>query len=242
MPETPQLNLAQDKGVFKKFASDAGLLVPAGWSTGEALCDDFLIKNRQGSFGVDIQGPFKKCKHEATLAAGEFCEQFIFGKSLKAWCWSGRVAALEVIDQPYLVGDGIRTVSELAAPRGSMDLQLPIEQAQTYLTWQGLHLDSVLEKQQRAYLSFLYASPFHNNTREDSNVLQSVSDRVRFQLSRAAMLVLQGFAPKQQKNVLYTLDGVLDAKDRIWFLEINSHPMVHPSVYPHMLNSLVFGT
>jgi hypothetical protein len=218
MPETPKLNLAQDKGVFKKFASDAGLSVPAGWNTGAALSDDFLIKNRQGSFGVDIQGPFKKSAQEAILKKDQFCEQFIFGKSLKAWCWTGRVVALEIIDQPHLVGDGRRTVSELAVPRGSMDVQLPIEQAQAYLSWQGLQLDSVLADQQKAYLSFLYAGPFHRKSREDSNVLQSVSD-----------------------SVLYTLDGVLDAKGRVWFLEINSHPMVHPSVYPHMLGSLVFG-
>lgn len=241
IPETPQLNLAQDKGVFKKFASDAGLLVPAGWNTGAALSDDFLIKTRQGSFGVDIQGPFKRSKQEVTLTKGEFCEQFIFGKSLKAWCWSGRVVALEVIEQPYLLGDGLRTVSELVAPRGSMDVRLPIEQAQAYLHWQGLHLHSVLDDQQKAYLSFLYSSPFHNKSREDSNILSSVSERVRFQLSRAAMLSLQHFAPEHQKKVLYTLDGVLDVKERVWFLEINSHPMVHPSVYPHMLSSLVFG-
>lgn len=241
MPETPQLNLAQDKGVFKKFASDAGLLVPAGWNTSAALSDDFLIKKRQGSFGVDIQGPFKKSAQQAALATDEFCEQFIFGKSLKAWCWSGRVVALEVIAQPYLVGDGRRTLSELADPRGSMEERLPIEQAQAYLSWQGFRLDSVLADQQKAYLSFLYASPFHRKNREDSNVLQSVSDRVRFQLSRAAMLALQSFAPEHQNNVLFTLDGVLDAKERVWFLEINSHPMVHPSVYPHMLGSLVFG-
>lgn len=178
---------------------------------------------------------------KVALAKGEFCEQFIFGKSLKAWCWSGHVAALEVIEPPYLVGDGRRTVSELAAPRGSMDVQLPIEQAQTYLNWQGLQLDSVLADQQKAYLSFLYASAFHFKSRKNSDVLQSVSDSVRFQLSRAAMLALQSFAPEHQKNVLFTLDGVLDANERVWFLEINSHPMVHPSVYSHMLDSLVFG-
>jgi D-alanine-D-alanine ligase-like ATP-grasp enzyme len=152
------------------------------------------------------------------------------------------VVALEIIEQPYFVGDGTRTVSELAAPRGSMDVRWPLVLAQDYLSWQGFRLDSVLADQQKAYLSFLYASPFHHKSREDSNVLQSVSDRVRFQLSRAAMLALKSFAPEHQKNVLYTLDGVLDAKDRVWFLEVNSHPMVHPSVYPHMLSALVFGT
>jgi D-alanine-D-alanine ligase-like ATP-grasp enzyme len=41
--------------------------------------------------------------------------------------------------------------------------------------------------------------------------------------------------------VLYTLDGVLDAAGRIWWLEVNSNPIFAPTGYPLMLETL-FGS
>ena len=37
---------------------------------------------------------------------------------------------------------------------------------------------------------------------------------------------------------VFTLDAVIDDDDRVWLLEMNSHPMIHPNVYPHMLASV----
>jgi len=239
MPDTPKINLAQDRKVFKKFATDAGLLVPSDWSSGKSIEADFVIKNRKAFFGGSIQGPFKTNMPPPPLADGEFYEQFVFGQPLRAWFWSDRVVALEVVDQPYLLGDGVRTVAALLQPRGSIDVSLPIQQAEPYLHWQGLGVDSVLADQQKAYLSFSHSSSFHAPKVGDANVLGRVQESVRAQLSRAAKQVMHRISSVHQKDVLYTLDGVLDAKARIWFLEISNHPMVHPSVYPHMLNSLV---
>ena len=93
--------------------------------------------------------------------------------------------------------------------------------------------------QQKAYLSFSHSSPFHTSKVGDANALGQVQESVRVQLSRAAKQVMHRLSSVHQKDVLYTLDGVLDARARIWFLEISNHPMVHPSVYPQMLNSLI---
>ncbi|MCY1241930.1 hypothetical protein D9M72_548600 [compost metagenome] len=40
--------------------------------------------------------------------------------------------------------------------------------------------------------------------------------------------------------VLYVVDGVLDAQDRIWWLEMNSNPVMPPAGYPLMFRDL-FG-
>lgn len=241
MPDTAKINLGQDKKIFKKFASNASLLVPEDWSASSSIGSDFVIKKRKASLGPSVQGPFKKAAQQVPLADGEFFEQFIFGQALTAWCWSGRVAALEVVDQPYVMGDGVRTVAELLRPRGSIDASFPIKEAESYLNWQGFGLDSVLAVQQKAYLSFSHDSPFHIKKAENTNVWGLVQEGVRAQLSNAAMQAMHRFTSMHQKNMLYTMDGVLDSRGRIWFLEINCYPMVHPSVYPHMLNSLVLG-
>ena len=36
-------------------------------------------------------------------------------------------------------------------------------------------------------------------------------------------------------DTLITLDAVVDANDKVWFLEINSNPAVHPDAYPALL-------
>ncbi|WZB76155.1 hypothetical protein WJ972_09910 [Achromobacter insuavis] len=41
-----------------------------------------------------------------------------------------------------------------------------------------------------------------------------------------------------RRNSVFTLDAVIDADDRVWLLEMNSHPMIHPNVYPPMLDSV----
>ena len=42
----------------------------------------------------------------------------------------------------------------------------------------------------------------------------------------------------RRRNSVFTLDAVIDADDRVWLLEMNSHPMIHPNVYPPMLDSV----
>lgn len=239
MPDTPKINLAQDRKIFKKFATDAGLLVPSDWSSGTNIGADFVIKNRKSSLGGSIKGPFKTSTPPLPLADGEFYEQFVVGQPMRAWFWSDQVVALEVVDQPYLLGDGVRTVAALLQPRGSIDVPLPIKQAEAYLNWQGLGVNTVLADQQKAYLSFSHSSSFHTPKVVDVNVLGKTHESVRAQLTRAAKQVMHRLSSVHQKDFLYTLDGVLDARARIWFLEISNHPMVHPSVYPHMLNSLI---
>lgn len=48
-----------------------------------------------------------------------------------------------------------------------------------------------------------------------------------------------GIPAELQEGTIYTVDVVIDADERIWTLEMNSNPFVHPFPYGHLLSRLV---
>lgn len=238
-PMTTRIPLARDKVAFKQAALALNLRVPAAWNHGEPVCSHVLVKHRTGSFGRNISGPWD-VKHGAPDLpdAQSYFEQFIPGLPLKAWVFEGRMVALERVEQPFLLGDGQRSLRELAKPRGSMDQALPLEQAQDYLRWQGWSLDSVLPLGRKAWLSYLYRSPFHTYSGTDPDCLALLSTGVREQLDTGASRLWQSLPAADQPRRLFTLDAVMDQDDRIWFLEVNSHPMIHPNIYAELFDAV----
>lgn len=240
-PEPGTWLLASDKLAFKRQASAMGLRVPAGWKGTEPLAQDFLVKNRRGSFGWAIDGPFDaRTREDAQALPGEsYCEQFVTGRSAKAWCWNGRVLALELLEPPYLVGDGVRSLEALAAPRGNVGRALPLDQAAAMLAWQGLSGASVPALGQKVLLDFRYATPFDAPVSENRNVWPVQNEPVRHQFAKAAALLGDCMPVQLRRRQPYTLDAALDEHGRAWFLEMNSHPMIHPDVYEPMLETLM---
>lgn len=239
--EPPSWPLAQDKLAFKKQASAMGLRVPAAWNDASALAESFILKNKTGSFGEAIDGPFRHDSFDfsQTLKQGDYFEQFISGRSAKAWCWNGQVVALELVESPYLLGDGQRSLQWLAASRGNVGRALAIEKSRAMLAWQGLTVDAVPAAGQKVLLDFKYASPFDALSFENKSVWAAQDEKVRHQFARATALLHTCLPAPVQQRVLCTLDAVLDADGRAWFLEMNSHPMVHPDVYEPMLSTLM---
>ncbi|WP_265212032.1 hypothetical protein [Herbaspirillum lusitanum] len=83
LPNTPTWPAASDKIFFKQQANALKLRIPAAWNNGEFLSEDYLIKIRNGSFGRDIQGPFKASRlHKPLSSTSEYYEQFIPGRSV----------------------------------------------------------------------------------------------------------------------------------------------------------------
>lgn len=242
-PHQESWPLARDKVAFKRQASAMGLRVPAGWNSAEPLASDFLIKKRQGSFGADIEGPFHARTGDCAqaLADGAYYEQFVSGRSAKAWCWNGQVAVLELIRPPCLSGDGLRSLQALAAPRGNVGRALPLDRAAAMLAWQGLTAESVPEPGQDVLLDFRYTTPFDMPIFENRNVWAEQDEPVRHQFARAAALLGSCVPAQLAGRSLFTLDAVLDDQNRAWFLEMNSHPMVHPDIYAPMLDTLMRG-
>jgi hypothetical protein len=213
----------------------------AAWNDDKPLADNFVLKSRTGSFGVEVNGPFNGASFDFSqpLKAGGYFEQFISGRSAKAWCWNGHVCALELIEPPYLLGDGLRSLQELAFARGNIGRALAIDKSVVMLAFQGLTVQSIPAAGQRVLLDFKYASPFDTLSFENKSVWSTQDEKVKHQFARAASLLHTCLPAPIQSRGLFTLDAVLDADGRAWFLEMNSHPMIHPDVYEPMLSSLM---
>lgn len=234
--------LSTDKRKFKDYALANGLRVTASWSDGAELAPDYIVKPAIGSFGAGIRGPFgplAPLDPEVPLAEGEFYEQFIRGRSAKAWFWNGQPVALEVLAPPLITGDGQRSLRAIAAqPRGNFDLPLDLDESVQILAWQGYELDSVVPAGVEVMLDFRYMTPYDRVVFNNRNVWRSISPEIAAQFSYAGPLLHRGIDEAVRHNSVFTLDAVIDAEDRVWLLEMNSHPMIHPNVYRPMLESV----
>lgn len=241
--EVKRWPIATDKLAFKRFCEQAGLPVPAYWRTGSPRSDDFIVKGQQGSFGQNIRGPYRADTVDAQAVSpgpNEYCEQFIVGDSVKLWYWSGKPAAMERLPAPFVVGDGVRSLREIGATvRGSFDeIQTIDERAADMLAWQQLTPDSIPESGQRIQLEFKYATRFDPITVVNRNVISTVSSAHSAQLNQIGNSLLQGIPPEIREHTIFTVDAMIDREERIWLLEMNSHPMVHPDTYATMLDGL----
>lgn len=233
--------LSTDKRLFKDYALSHGLRVTASWRQGEALAPDFIAKPAIGSFGKGFRGPFGPHNplHDMfQLGDDEFFEQFIRGRSTKAWFWNGKPVAVEVLAAPTIVADGRRTLQQIAVqPRGNFDVALDLSSSVALLAWQGYTIDSVPPEGAEVMIDFRYVTPFDRMTDRNRDVLRDVSPAVAAQFTYAGTVLYQGIDPEVRENSVFTVDGVVDDQDRVWFLEMNSHPMIHPNVYKPMLES-----
>ncbi|WP_315133370.1 hypothetical protein [Achromobacter marplatensis] len=234
--------LSTDKTLFKEYALANGLRVTASWTEGPALAPDYIIKPAIGSFGVGIRGPFgplAPLSEDIALQEGNFCEQFIRGRSAKAWFWNGEPVALEVLTPPQMTGDGRRTLREIASqPRGNFDLVMNLDESTQILAWQGYQLDEVVPEGVNVMLDFRYLTPHDRVTLKNRNVWEQMPAEVTAQFCYAGPLLYRGIPDSVRRNSVFTLDAVIDDDNRVWLLEMNSHPMIHPNVYPHMLASM----
>lgn len=239
-----QWPLSTDKRLFKEYALRNGLRVTASWREGPPLAQNYIVKPAIGSFGQGFQGPFgphNPLPPGLELRQGEFFEQFIRGRSTKAWYWNGEPMALELLSAPTIRGDGRRPLRQIAEERrGNFDLALSLDSSVAMLAWQGYTPDSVPDDGVEVMLDFRYLTPYDRVTLKNRDVLQEASPDIAAQLAYAGPLLYAGIDPKVRENSVFTVDAVVDEADRVWFLEMNSHPMIHPNVYVPMLNSM-FG-
>ena len=236
----------RDKLVFKRAAAALGLRVPEFRADDAQEMAEVVVKRSTGSFGEHVHGPFRSSRERALrIADGEYYERFIDGESLKVWYWDGAAVALERDRAPTVTGDGastLRALIEAQARQGGKlapeKLAKLLERSADVLRYDGLALEDVLPAGRRQRVEFRYGTPLLRR-RDRQNVDLHGNAEPGWHELHAAALALTSLLPVElRKNALFTVDAIRDGQGRIWFLEMNANPTVHPLVYAHMLQSL----
>ncbi|MEA3194557.1 MAG: hypothetical protein QOD26_2890 [Betaproteobacteria bacterium] len=241
--------IALDKLAFKEFVRERGLRTPQWWTSSARDVTDFIVKAKSGSFGQGMRGPFRALDGSGEVQAlrdGEFYERLIAGTIVKAWYWNAEPRCLELQPQPRLTGDGKRSIRELivaylgqADPKADRWMKYQVGFSQLF-AWQGKTLDSVLAAGESVIASIRYASTLQQAHQDNRNVLAIHADAPLGQELRDIGETLRQAIPEElRQGVLFTVDGVLDDDGKLWLLEMNPNPTIHPDVYPAMMKSVL---
>lgn len=233
---------AQSKLAFKAFARQMRLRTPA-WSQNASDAKGLvLVKRNVSTFGEGQRGPFLMPAGQAlaepiAIDAGEYIEQFIVGQLVKAWYWRDQLAVVEVVDMPYVTGDGKKTVSRLYEDQCQQTGARP---SAPLLKAQGFAEADVLDSGQQVLVDYQYLAKTNPALFKDFNCRDRiVGSALEAQLLHAGRLAWSS-VPEEQRGIgaFISLDGVLDAQGRVWFLEMNCNPRLHPAAYAPMLDAI----
>jgi hypothetical protein len=242
-PFTPKAwPIAQSKLEFKNFAQRIKLRTPAWTHNIQDVKGAFLIKRHISSFGLGQRGPFvappgSSPQAQYTLEEGEYCEQFIMGQMLKAWFWCDQLVVVELVDMPFVQGDGKSSVVELLRQSSGIS---DLEPSAELLALQGADGQSVLAKGERMRVAYQFLSEANPALYADYNCRGRIrGTALEAQLSQAGQLCWNEVpAAQREGGCITSLDGMLDAQGKVWFLEANCNPRLHPAFYDHMLNAI----
>lgn len=237
----PYLNkiwpIAQDKLAFKDFAARSGVRTPQ-WVTDPALTRGaFIVKARRSTFGRGLRGPFE-ARSAVLLNDGDYCEQFVAGKLLKALFWNDRLAVAELVDMPTVRGDGMRTLRQLISAQLGADDRLPAG-LEELAAVQGLALDAVVPAGRAALADYRYVSALNPAQAVDHDVRETIrGDALEAQLLDAGAHCWAEVPKDVREGTAFSLDAVVDDHGRAWFLEANCNPQLHPAFYGSMLDAI----
>lgn len=243
-------DLSMDKRKFKRFAAGKGLSTPAWPDPAAVPSFDYIVKPFKGSFGVSITGPWRHddSRPAPAVPADAFVEQFIPGINIKLWIWGRTVFHAHCARYASVTGDGIRSIEtlrrELASqqnprmPRGEHD---EVDRLAA-LAYQGYVPEHVLAPGETAWLDFRFGREYVSPAATESadNKLGLLSREVLESAQRVADHLVDDIKANFGAPILYSLDGVVDADGKAWWLEVNSNPSLPPTGYPHVFSTL-FG-
>src|SRR5258706_2086067 len=168
--------IGDDKLTFKDYVSKQGLRT-ARWEFNPDNVDfDFIVKATRSAFGYGIRGPCSPRDlddPETKLKEGDYYEQLIFGKIVKAWYWNDKLAAIELFDMPRVKGDGRHTFAELVQHAIGKDVDAPGPLGKI-ARLQGFGVNDVLAENREVLGDYRYVSPLNPTVYRNFNVRESI--------------------------------------------------------------------
>lgn len=229
-----------DKLQVKKQLINNGFNTPAHLTESNNGMSDVIIKLAVSSFGDTIRGPFKTSAGiNLDPQAGEYFEQFIRGQIIKAWFWNGVPICFESEDMPTITGNGIHTIKQLVLGRTA---HLEIKNLRTIedvLLYQEKSMDTVLADGESILIDFRNASKFAPMNNIKDNLVSTHENRIMTeQLFKIGRFFIDMVPERIRTNFAFTVDAILDENNKLWFLEVNTNPIIHPYLYPYIVESL----
>ena len=228
----------------KELLSSNNILVPEFSQDNDHDFGDFIIKGDISSFGDTIKGPFKEASdYSINAEKGEYAEKLINGDAIKIWAWNNTPVCLEYLKWPRIMGDGEKTVRELVKIHIKLLDKEPekkpkVDQALKMLEFYDRNLDTVLEKGEEHILDFIYGSDFTDKDAITDVYLGKADSPEWSQQIQPIVDVLWAKACEEGVGDLaYSIDAILDKEQKLWILEANSNPFMHPAMYEHMIKT-----
>jgi D-alanine-D-alanine ligase-like ATP-grasp enzyme len=237
--------LARDKLIFKQYCARHKIRTPEYWTAPDDSVHDVLAKERMSSFGYGLRGPFRSLPADVPSNTGKVIyERFIFGKIAKISYWEDKLVCLEVFPMPSVTGDGYSTLRKLveeSIPPSTASFEPKWSVIAEVVAYQGYQLNDVLPDGKRIVVDYKYGSMFIPRRAENSNVIHEYKNTdVEKQLVEAGGYIWRGIPEELRTCALTVADAIIDDQNLVWFLEVNSNPIVQPDAYFSMFTSL-FG-
>lgn len=224
---------------FKALLTQYGFATPLFATSAETDLADVIVKKNVSSFGTEIHGPFKSPRERPLdVGAGEYYEKFVLGDIVKIWFWNTQPVCLERRPMPCVVGNGRHTISKLAQKKIARRKKMPKwDKVTQLLSFYGKDLETVLAPKARQIVDFRYASVFSGpRVVTEVDLLADLAGHT--ELPKLGQTIWNALPPDTREHVVYSVDAIIDPEGKLWFLEVNLNPFVHPNVYPLMIASL----
>ena len=234
--------LSTDKLMFKRYCEGHGLRTPSMVRNLSDTTTGAILKRADSSFGEGIDGPLLPGSEFRELARGEYFETFVRGDICKMWFWDEQPVAMEVKPMVTVTGNGRATLRDLVNEIKSSFLPVHWDEVAKAAAFDGFSgLDDVVPDEQKVLVDFRYLSALHASRLDNLNVKPRYDGtKAMAQFEAAGKLFWKGIPPAMRQHTLYSVDAIIDANEDVWFLEMNSNPIVQPDAYPFMLEGL-FG-
>jgi hypothetical protein len=247
---------SKNKILFKNFLREKGIRTPEYVEHLKAAMNldfDYIVKNSNGSFGRQIDGPFRK---NETVDPGRinysgssetaYAEQFIEGSIVKVWFWGNRAFYAQVSHFPEIVGDGRSTSEKLVSSRFAQcaldwGRYAEREVIVACLRFQNTELHDIVSAGRSLWIDYRYGRDYEPNegsARESDNALSGLIEKTGNQIPVMGAVVNDLLRQSFPAPILVALDAMLDANGHLWWLEMNVNPMVPPECYEIMFLDL----
>lgn len=232
---------AGGKLAFKRFAVEHEIATPS-YRVEPGYYENMLIKRERSSFGEGIRGPFRVVSPElpeTLLGPGEYYEQFISGRIIKIIYWNARPVSVELYDMASVIGDGRSTVADLVNAKAKLTARtVPFGLIEQMVQYQGKAMHFVLQPGEQLCVDCRYGSPMFDVVQRNTNVLKELDQKLIEQIESAGKKLELSIPESLKENTVFSADGIVDASGKVWFVEMNCNPQLHPDIYPAMFESL----